>query len=66
MIPDLPPPTAEAYDKARSFAFPVLSLCTAIKHGTPPPFWYSVRTKCPGPFGAIMNTSRSSLALIKS
>ena len=38
IIPALPPPTADAYDKAKSFALPELSLWTAIKQGTPPPF----------------------------
>ena len=35
----------------------------AIRHGTPPPFWYSPRTVWPGPFGAIMTTSTVGLRL---
>ena len=33
---------------------------TAISEGTPPPLRYSERTVCPGPFGAIITTSRST------
>ena len=37
----------------------------AIKQGTPPPFWYSDLTVCPGPFGATIKTSISSLGSIR-
>ena len=66
MMPALPPPIADAYESARSRAFPVLSLSTATKHGTPPPLLNSDLTVWPGPLGAIIKTSMSGLALIKS
>ena len=33
------------------------SCSTATKQGTPLPAWYSLRTVCPGPFGATIVTS---------
>ncbi len=57
MMPERPPPMAEAYERQRSWALPEASCAIAIRHGTPPPFWYSPRTVWPGPFGAIMMTS---------
>ena len=44
MIPDLPPPKAEAYARPISFALPLTFLSTASKHGTPPPLRYSPLT----------------------
>ena len=35
----------------------------AMRQGTPPPFWYSLRTVWPGPFGAIIMTSMVFLRL---
>ena len=50
MIPDRPPPTAEAYERPISSALPDASLATAMRQGTPPPLSYSLRTVCPGSF----------------
>jgi hypothetical protein len=45
-------------------ALPDASWWMAIRHGTPPPFWYSPRTVWPGPFGAIITTSTVSFGSI--
>ena len=43
---------------------PEASWCTAIRQGTPPPFWYSLRTVWPGPLGATIRTSMVSFGSI--
>ncbi len=60
MIPDLPPPIADAYDNAKALVLPDTSWASAIKHGTPPFSHTPPLTVCPGPFGATIQTSRSS------
>ena len=65
-MPVRPPPIADAYESAISFALPVASCLIAIKSGIPPPYTNSERTVCPGALGAIIMTSKSSLGIIKS
>ena len=46
-------------------AWPLASCATAIRQGTPPPFWYSPRTVWPGPLGATIRTSMDALGSIR-
>ena len=47
---------ADAYASETGLASPDGSCAIAIRHGTPRPFSYSLRTRWPGPLGATMNT----------
>jgi ketol-acid reductoisomerase len=53
------PPIPFAQARAIALASPVASCSTATRFGTPPPLTNSLRTKCPGPFGAIITTLTS-------
>ena len=44
---------------------PVASWWTAMRQGTPPPFWYSPRTVWPGPLGATISTSMPAAGSIR-
>src|SRR5271169_2370912 len=52
-------PSPFAYDSASAFALPLASCSIAISAGVPPPSVKTSRTRWPGAFGAIMETSTS-------